>query len=594
VNRQQRRAALKRDRGAGGGRAADIDRLFAQAHHLFEQDRLIEAQELCRSVIARAPAHVGVLNLMGRIAQRSGRHAAAVRFFGKALSTDPNKAACHFSVGCSHQALGERAQAVAHFTEAIALGLDGQNVNDFVLRSPPVAACLDRMATAWPRRLRGAELFGADGITALANDLFVCCAQQTFRFSRVALEDLFAQARAFLLQTALSTAPDFADACPGLTDICAALATQCFINEYIYPAGEGESRQAAQLREALQQALAATGSIPTVLVAIVAAYYPLHSLANADVLLSRRWPSAITALLRQQIEEPLVEARDRASIPVLTTGTGNTEVRQQYEENPYPRWTLLPRERPAEDGAAPSSILVAGCGTGYHSIAIAQLYPDAQVLAVDISLASIGLARRKTSEAGLRNLAHAQADIMGLGDFDRRFDRVEAIGVLHHLDDPLAGWRLLLGLLHPGGTMAVGLYSRPARAGINAARAFVADAGYRPTADGIRACRQALIQHERSTLRDHVTTLTDFYSMSECRDLLFNAMEHQFTIADIRSFLAAEELQFLGFDLESTVLEAFRQQNPGAETDLACWERFEAAHPQTFLDMYVFSVRRST
>jgi SAM-dependent methyltransferase len=289
----------------------------------------------------------------------------------------------------------------------------------------------------------------------------------------------------------------------------------------------------------------------------------------------------------------LVETRDRASIPVLTKSTGNTVVRRQYEENPYPRWTLLPRERPAEDGAVPSSILVAGCGTGYHAIAIAQLYPAAQVLAIDISLASLAHARRKTCETRLSNLTYAQADIMRLGDLGRRFDRIEAIGVLHHLDDPLAGWRLLVRLLSPGGIMAVGLYSRPARSGINAARAFVTEAGYQPTAAGIRSGRQALI-HERSTLRDSLTALADFYSMSECRDLLFNAMEHQFTIADIRSFLAAEGLSFLGFDLEPAALEVFRRQNPGTETDLASWELFEAAHPQTFLDMYVFSVRRTT
>jgi len=53
---------------------------------------------------------------------------------------------------------------------------------------------------------------------------------------------------------------------------------------------------------------------------------------------------------------------------------------------------------------------------------------------------------RKTKELKLSNIEYAQADIMELGSFERRFDLIECSGVLHHLGDPLAGWRILVDL----------------------------------------------------------------------------------------------------------------------------------------------------
>jgi hypothetical protein len=71
-------------------------------------------------------------------------------------------------------------------------------------------------------------------------------------------------------------------------------------------------------------------------------------------------------------------------------------------------------------------------------------------------------------------------------------------------------------------------------------------------------------------------------------------MEHQFTIARIKAFIAAERLSFLGFAIKRYILDNFQRQFPGpnALVDLDLWERFEKANPQTFLQTYLFFVRR--
>jgi hypothetical protein len=55
-------------------------------------------------------------------------------------------------------------------------------------------------------------------------------------------------------------------------------------------------------------------------------------------------------------------------------------------------------------------------------------------------------------------------------------------------------------------------------------------------------------------------------------------------------------LAFLGFELDAKIIDQFRQRNPAADadTDLDAWAAFEAENPQTFLNMYVFSMRRKS
>src|SRR5207244_436635 len=102
-------------------------------------------------------------------------------------------------------------------------------------------------------------------------------------------------------------------------------------------------------------------------------------------------------------------------------------------------------------------ILVAGGGTGQQPIDVSRRYKNTKVLAVDLSLTSLSYAERQTRALGLENIHYAQADIVQLGSIGRTFDLIESVGVLHHLADPLAGWKILLSLLRPGGFMMVGL-----------------------------------------------------------------------------------------------------------------------------------------
>ena len=113
---------------------------------------------------------------------------------------------------------------------------------------------------------------------------------------------------------------------------------------------------------------------------------------------------------------------------------------------------------------------------------------------------------------------------------DRRFDLIESAGVLHHLADPVAGWRVLGGLLRPGGLMMLGLYSELGRRDVVAARARVASQVLPSQAADIRLCRQALMGDALASQFEQFLASRDFYSTSACRDLLFHVQEHRFTL----------------------------------------------------------------
>jgi len=347
----------------------------------------------------------------------------------------------------------------------------------------------------------------------------------------------------------------------------------------------------------------------------VASYAPLAGIAGAEALQHHIWPYALRRVLEQQLQEPEEERRCGEAIKTLTSVSDGVSqrVRQQYEESPYPRWVKYPLNvvpvtvdgylgsrfpRAAFESLGKSNVdtqlLIAGCGTGQHSIEAALLFRGARVLAVDLSRASLAYALRKTQELKIQGIEYAQADILCMAGIERQFDVIESMGVLHHLEDPLQGWKVLLGLLRPGGFMRIGLYSERARQPVVAIRQTIAARGYAPTLQGIRECRQAL--RAETSLGDISSVLesVDFYSSSAVRDLLFHVQEHRFGLAGLKRILASLGLNFIGFELAPSVLQGYAQHQPQdlAMNDLDAWDAYEADNPLTFSGMYQFWVQK--
>jgi tetratricopeptide (TPR) repeat protein/SAM-dependent methyltransferase len=476
--------------------------------------------------------------------------------------------------------------------------------------NPAFIESLDRAMQAWPSRLPAREFFGPHGLAEIAKDELFRCHLSYERINGVEYEKFLSSLRAALLEMASKS--DDAESGEALALFCA-LAKQCFNSEYVFSAPEHEWQAAGLLRNGLMEALSSGKPVLPLQVAATAAYFPLHKLAEADRLLQAGLPAEAGTLLRQQILEPKEELQYRASMPRLTTieDTVSQKVRAQYEENPYPRWvkTVSPRTRrmkinefmrlrfpnaPYRELSGEVDYLIAGCGTGQHVASIKTLFDIERMLAIDLSLASLGLAKRMANKLGLTQMEFAQADLLQLPSLGRTFNVVDSAGVLHHLADPEAGWRVLESILRPGGIMRIGLYSELARKVVVEAREMIGARGYGQSAEEIRRFRQEIMAMDKTASIRKVLNFGDFFSLSECRDLLFHVQEQRFTLPRIVQFLNENSLVFLGFDVLPEVIEKYTKRFPedAAARNLDLWNQFEQENPDTFVQMYQFWVQK--
>lgn len=350
--------------------------------------------------------------------------------------------------------------------------------------------------------------------------------------------------------------------------------------------------------------------------AIIAMYIPLNEIESEVVF----WDSIHKNLntpnsLRLSIEREVFNREREKSIEkniVSLTPVENTvseAVKKQYERNPYPRWlsveitksrgsfkTKIQYEvknfRPSNLDLENPDILIAGCGTGRHALSTANRYFGSKVMAIDLSRASLAFAIRQAEAYEQTNLFFYQADILKLGGLKERFDVIEVSGVLHHMEQPLKGWKVLRNLLKPNGLMRVGLYSMLAREKWSNLRSLtpkrISNSG---PEDFIRRSRAKVIQKVRNSQDQSLFDTADFYSVSGCRDFLFHENEVQLTIEELKSCLTRLNLRFLGFVNLSEITKSNFSRKFGKQAnllDLNQWEKFEDQFPNTFVTMYQF------
>jgi 2-polyprenyl-3-methyl-5-hydroxy-6-metoxy-1,4-benzoquinol methylase len=582
MNRKERRATHKHGQPAGSltaDSAGDqIKTLLLDAAACERLRKFDDAVRTYKRVLQLKPDHAEACNNLGRVLLAHGKTKDASAYFARSLALMP-------------QLLKQYAGICATLTALL----------------PLFGEALRKQAGAWPRHLTESELFGDSGLATIADNPLLLQVMQSIPVQDIAFERLLTSLRRLLLNAA-QTQETVSEAVLGFA---CALAQQCFINEYVFATTPGEDARIESLRSALGNALASHTAIEPLPIAALAMYEPLFAQPFVPALLGRKWSPALDSVLTQQIRAPARETALRDSIPRLTAieNEVSRQVQQQYEENPYPRWvhpaghvTPIAIDQYLRDQCPAGAftplgktealdILVAGCGTGQIAIASAQKYLGAHVLAVDLSLSSLCYARRNTPASLAEQIEYAQADILELATIGRSFDVIDCSGVLHHMADPLAGWRALLKLLRPGGLVHLGFYSEAGRKDVVAARAFIAERDFGSTPPEIRRCRQELLKTPLAS----VTRFTDFFSTSECRDLLFHVHEARMTIPAIDTFIGEERLKFLGFEFEPPVLHQLHKHFAASGwslTDLGRWHEFETRYPDTFSGMYQFWVQK--
>ena len=602
-----------------------------------ELGRLDEAEASYARAITLKSDYAEAYSNLGITLQELGRLDEAEASYAQAIAFKPDYPEAHSNLGITLQRLGRLDKAVASYAQAIALrpdyaeayvnlGIAIKNVKFTSLNRelyPPLIQLLTTENFASPIDVAPSilsllmhdpliedllleknfakglkevtRIIGSLDRLTLLHNLMRVCALPDLQF-----EQLFVAIRSFLLKNL-----DEMEVSPELIYFLSTLSIHCFVNEYVYAETDEEICQVEELQAQISQTIAQFEQPEATSILCLATYRSLHQYD---------WCQKIEALdnleevKKRLIEEPLLEKIIAKDMPVLgeISDDVSLNVREQYEENPYPRWVKLgvfTKAKPiakvcdelklhiyAENikNVTYPFILIAGCGSGQHSLGTASRFLNCHITAVDLSLASLAYAQRKSNELGCTNIDYMQADILNLHQLGKEFDIIESVGVLHHMSEPMAGWKTLVDLLKPGGLMKIGLYSELARNHIVEVRKEIKLRRVGTSEADIRKFRRSLLKsHDEN--HQLLTTSSDFFSLSTMRDLIFHVQEHRFTLQQIKNCLDDLGLKFCGFE-NKVATSSFRaiHRNETDIYDLELWHQYEEKNPGVFSGMYQF------
>ena len=615
---------------------------FANAHlnlgnTLRHLGKLRESEASYRRAISLKPDFAEAHSNLGIILRDLGKLDESEASLKKAIASNPNFAAAHNNLGVTFKEQGRLDAAISSYLRAINLEADSYHAYDnlglalrgatFTEENPSLYPVLINLLTTGNFVRPSSVASSILSLLKQANlleDLLLNIAtlkkveeieraikvlaqfpllQQLMRICP--LPELRFEAALVSLRRALLMSLEKIEISPELLYFLSTLSLHCYTNEYVYFETAEETTVIRALEESIAEIIARPSQPNIAETLCLATYRPLHQYDWSDRL---QVLDELPDLQKRLIQDPRTEEMLARDMPVLAEVEDSVSrmVRQQYEESPYPRWVKL-RFPPNANSVAKvvneanlqlhsekiksvssPSILIAGCGTGQHALETGLRFANCQVIAVDLSRKSLAYAQRASSELGITNIRYLQADILNLGVLGKEFDIVESAGVLHHMDNPMAGWSVLVGLLKTGGLMKIGLYSELARRHIAMTREEISLQEVGTSEADIRQFRQSLIESHHEHHKS-VTISLDFFSLSTFRDLVFHVQEHRFTIPQIQDCLDQLGLKFCGFESQSIVNKFKRSFGEESDTcDLSLWHQYEESQQSTFAGMYQF------
>ncbi|WP_281556609.1 class I SAM-dependent methyltransferase [Thalassomonas sp. RHCl1] len=298
----------------------------------------------------------------------------------------------------------------------------------------------------------------------------------------------------------------------------------------------------------------------------------------------------------------LQNSTDAGSISVESS----QKVQSFYIANPYPKWKLekvMPIDidryfkQCGKTKPKKMNILVAGCGTGKQLVNIALKEPNAHIIAIDLSPASISYASQMMKKYQIKNVKFMVQDILAVNTLDQRFDFIVSTGVLHHMASPEQGLAALTSVLNPDGIMYLALYSKLARQHLAGIKENILAHARLPeeklTRQDIKAWRSQLTAEQKQS---RWYGISDFFYLNGLYDLLFHPQQKEYQLPEIADMLTACQLKFKWMAAPQIKKQLKIGQTgsqfplPASGENLHYWHQIEEKYPDAFAAMYHFFV----
>ena len=617
---------------------SDVNDQFILAQQEHQKNKLDVAMNLYEKVLASHPEHFESNFLLGTLLAEKKNYPYSQIILKKAIKIKPNHALAHNNLGITYKELGKDEKALNCFENAILLDknqlLAVNNLSTLLRISNVKSSRLgEQILLLFKRNDINHKDISRKGLSyllknielneiainpesnlllnninikkLLKNNLFNLILQKSLVEDHN-LEKILIKIRNEIITSYFSSQKNI------LIDyynFIISLGEQCFLNEYVYAQNQKENN----LIEKLSEEIIDSKEINELKFSILSCFIPLYS--NLKILNKiNEYKSKnilFNDLINLQIHEPLIEKKLSKSIASFQNIKDpiSKKVSDQYEEFPYPRWRytysnvpfpflsfikkqIKPNQITFKNKFLNPKVLVAGCGTGNHLLQTAN-YFNAKIIGIDLSISSLAYANRKIDELELKNIELLHGDIMQLNNFDKKFDIIESVGVLHHLKNPMKGISILTNLLEKDGLLLLGLYSEKARQGIEIIKNYAKKNNFHNTLSDIRKFREKIFNEEKDLDFKNLSNRKDFFSTSSVRDLIFHSHENTYSLKQIFNMLEDLNLEFLGF-CGDQIKNKYSKMFPDDKKCILLknWEIYEKKYPHTFFGMYKFWVKR--
>lgn len=601
-----RKTGLKEKAKNAYTRALSLNPTYAEAHNnignlLREQSRFEEAEKALTKAITFKPRYPEALLNLGLVCIATGKSWEATELFYSAIRHKPHYEDAYYNLGSVIKELD--------------VSIANQQTRDLLLSLLNQKSYVNVSEIAGPiiKFLKQERLLNNLINSTPVNDIKKSVEAIVTKLSKLDLllsfmaispiPDLEFEKLLCAIRSSLLVAIDKTQFAPAILKFQSSLALHYFVNEYISEVSDYEAVALQNLEAKVRNRLS-KGLQPHAQAVLCLASY--KSLNKYDWCLHLKETAQIKEVMLRQIVEQERELSIRSTLSVFEEIQDHVsrDVREQYEQNPYPRWinTRVPWEPKSVSTIVEEigirltdrtilknqnpSILIAGCGTGQHALITASRFKDSHILAIDLSLHSLSYAKRKVEEFGVKNIEFMQADILNLTGLNKKFDIIETVGVLHHMDEPEVGWDILVQCLKPGGLIKIGLYSELAHKHITQTREEISKTANGLDESSIKLLRTKLIKSSKDH-HQQLRTSFDSYKLSNFRDLVLHVQEHCFNLNQIMEVLPSLNLIFCGFEA-SDIMHQFKKIYVALDDliDLNKWATFEKSYPTAFESMY--------
>lgn len=613
MNRNERRAARKQGNVAPGVGHQNVQAMFAEALRQHQAGRVADAERLYRQILTIDPRHADSLHLLGVVAYQARRLDAAVDLIGQAIRLKDNVAFYHNNLGLVLKDQGKFTDSVARFERALALEPnypDAHNNLGNALREAGRAgdavACYQRALAIKPDYIEAHNNLGnalrdqdrlEDAVAAYRRALAIRpdYADAQNNLGNV-LQQLGQRDEAVAAyERALAANPDSAEAHNNLGNVLQELgrfdvAVTHFERALALRPDYAEAH--SNLGVALEKQGRHAEAIARLERALALAPDDVEAHNNMGVALQEagEFDRAVASFERALALRPdYLEARKNLGGALHARAAehgertlraaakqGFTGVRAQYESLPFPARDpegerhvlyistadILAKVNQycfggARDFGKGVRVLVAGAGTGDSAIWLAHQLREtpSEIVALDLSTASLAVAEARAGMRGLDNIRWVNASLLdlpklGLGTFDY----ISCLGVLHHLPDPEAGLAALTSVLAADGGLTLMLYGIHGRSHIYAMQDVL-----RRLSAGIedREARLALARNILAALpptnpfrlREGWTNIQQAYLKDDTNlwDTLLHEQDQAYTASGVRALLATSGLSLQAF-----------------------------------------------